>query len=96
MAEVGVGAEAAHEFVFGGAHVGRREDGDVGREQAARAFAGFEGVPEGGAAAFAFGVDGGEAVVPEAALLAVGGAVVVGEGRREGFERIAFEEVIER
>ena len=96
VGEVGVVAEAAHEVVFGGVQVGWREDGDVRRQQAARAFVGFECLPEGFAAAFAFGMDGGEAVVPEAALLLVEGAVVVGDLGGQLLQAVVFEEGVQR
>ena len=96
VGEVGVVAEVAHEVVFGGVQVGWREDGDVRRQQAARAFAGFECLPEGFAAAFAFGMDGGEAVVPEAALLLVEGAVVVGDLGGQLLQAVVFEEGVQR
>ena len=96
VGEVGVVAEAAHEVVFGGVQVGWREDGDVRRQQAARAFAGFECLPEGFAAAFAFGMDGGEAVVPEVALLLVEGAVVVGDLGGQLLQAVVFEEGVQR
>ena len=67
-----------------------------GSQQAARAFAGFECLPEGFAAAFAFGMDGGEAVVPEAALLLVEGAVVVGDLGGQLLQAVVFEEGVQR
>ena len=96
VGEVGVFAEALHGVAFGGGHAGRREDGYPARQQLAGARAGVEDVPEGLVALFARGVDGGEAVVPEAALLLVVGAVVVGKDGRQGFQAVAVEEVVQR
>ena len=96
VGEVGVFAEALHGVAFGGGHAGRREDGYPARQQLAGARAGVEDVPEGLVALFARGVDGSEAVVPEAALLLVVGAVVVGKDGWQGFQAVAVEEVVQR
>ena len=96
VGEVGVFAEALHGVAFGSGHAGRRKDGYPARQQFAGARAGVEDVPEGLVALFARGVDGGEAVVPEAALLLVVGAVVVGKDGWQGFQAVAVEEVVQR
>ena len=81
--EVGVVAEAAHELVFAAAELGWCKDWQPRRQQAARARVVVKFLPEVVDARFPLGMDGSEAVVPEAALLSVERAVMLGEFLRQ-------------